>query len=74
MTLLGIKYPVEVAITPATRETASPSFKAKAMVMFPSVMAKAYITFVFSFDTFSRWPLTIDSLDCEVEVAYGSVE
>ncbi|KAF9568515.1 hypothetical protein CPC08DRAFT_625217 [Agrocybe pediades] len=70
---LAIKYPVEIVIdTPADKRL--PGFKAQAMVMFPSKKAKAYISFVFSFDTLSQWPISINSLDCQVDVAYGPID
>ncbi|PPQ73088.1 hypothetical protein CVT26_014738 [Gymnopilus dilepis] len=72
--LLSIKYPVEVILSPSSKESPSPSFVAKSMVMFPPVQSKAFISFKFSMDTFSQWPMAIDSLDCDVEVAYGSVD
>jgi kinetochore protein Spc7/SPC105 len=49
-------------------------FKAKAAVLFPDTKGKAVVSFVFDDETYSRWPLTIDSLKCEVEIAYGSIE
>ena len=44
------------------------------MVLFPSVMGKAFISFVFSLDTFRQWPTSIDALDCKVELGYGPLE
>jgi kinetochore protein Spc7/SPC105 len=72
--LLKIKYPVDIlASSPQSRDS-PPYFKAKAQVLFPSVQAKAFIYFHFSFNTLTQWPLSLGSLDCEVEVAYGPVE
>ncbi|KDR84860.1 hypothetical protein GALMADRAFT_233294 [Galerina marginata CBS 339.88] len=74
LTLLNIKYPVEISVCLPSRESPLPSFKAKTMVMFPSVKGKAFISFVFGFETLSQWPMSIKSLDCEVEVAYGPMD
>ena len=38
------------------------------------MMGKAFISFVFSFDTFHKWPTFIDTLDCKVDIAYGLLE
>lgn len=46
----------------------------KTMILFPSVEAKAFISFVFATETFSRWPASINMLACEVDVAYGPIE
>jgi kinetochore protein Spc7/SPC105 len=44
------------------------------MLMFPKAKGKALASFIFNLQTFSKWPLSIDSLDCEVQVAYGPLE
>jgi kinetochore protein Spc7/SPC105 len=55
--------------------TKEPSaFKAKVMVLFPTVKAKAFVSFVFTMNTISYWPMSIDSLQHDVEVAYGAIE
>ncbi|PPQ62802.1 hypothetical protein CVT24_000496 [Panaeolus cyanescens] len=72
LSLISVRYPVEILLPPTTSESL-PSFKARVMVMLPSCKGKAYISFTFNLDTFSRWPMSINSLDCEVEVAYGSI-
>jgi len=41
--------------------------------MIPSKKAKFFATFNFTPDIFSRWPLSIGLLTCDVEVAYGPV-
>ncbi|KAJ7225955.1 Spc7 kinetochore protein-domain-containing protein [Mycena pura] len=66
---LTIKYPVDVEILPPGQ-----GFRAKTTVMFRTVRAKAFIYFIFSLDTFSRWPMSIGFLRHEVEVAYGAIE
>jgi kinetochore protein Spc7/SPC105 len=65
---------MEIIVPQPSKEESGPSFEARAMVLFPSVMGKAFISFVFSFDTFRRWPTFIDTLDCKVDVAYGPLE
>ncbi|KAJ3567148.1 hypothetical protein NP233_g6546 [Leucocoprinus birnbaumii] len=68
--LLAIKYPVD--ILPMDCE-GSPGFKARTKVMIPSKKAKVFVTFNFTPEIFSRWPLSINSLNCEVAVQYGDV-
>ncbi|KAJ3860127.1 Spc7 kinetochore protein-domain-containing protein [Lentinula novae-zelandiae] len=68
---LSIKYPVTIE----PRETKRFSeFSARAMVLFPAKKAKAYISFVFDLDTFSRWPASIGSLRWEVRKGYGKID
>ena len=71
--LIAIKYPLFIEVTPPTLSVA-PSFKAIASVLYHDRMSKAFISFIFDQDTFSRWPTSIHSLKCNVEVAYGSIE
>jgi kinetochore protein Spc7/SPC105 len=66
---LTIKYPVEIEVLPSGQ-----GFRAKTIVMFPAAQAKAFIYFIFSPDTFSRWPTTIGFLRHDVEVVYGAIE
>ncbi|KAJ7462823.1 Spc7 kinetochore protein-domain-containing protein [Mycena galericulata] len=66
---LTIKYPVE--IEPLQTDQ---GFRAKTVVVFPAVKAKANIYFIFSTNTFSRWPVSIGFLRHEVEVAYGPID
>ncbi|KAF9015040.1 Spc7 kinetochore protein-domain-containing protein [Cyathus striatus] len=68
--LLNVKYPVEIMPISPSRA----GFRAKAMVMFSNVKGKAFISFIFAFDTLSRWPFSINSLGCEVDVAYGPID
>jgi kinetochore protein Spc7/SPC105 len=65
---------MEIIVPQPSRENSAPSFEVKTMVLFPSVMGKAFISFVFSFDTFRRWPMFINTLDCKVDIAYGPLE
>ncbi|GLB36475.1 putative spc7 kinetochore protein [Lyophyllum shimeji] len=71
--LLTLKYPVEIEIAQSARDE-PPSFKAKVMVLFPSVKGKALISFVFGTKTFCYWPVTIRLLRCEVEAVYGNID
>ncbi|KAF8168234.1 Spc7 kinetochore protein-domain-containing protein [Crassisporium funariophilum] len=73
LTLLNIKFPVEVVCPTLSRDKPA-SFKVKAMVMLPSVKGKAFVSFIFPFNAICQWPTSIDSLDCEVDVAYGPVD
>ena len=73
LVLLKIKYPVDILVSAPSGDS-PPYFKAKARVLFPSVQAKAFVYFIFSFDTLRQWPLSLGSLTCEVDVAYGPVE
>jgi hypothetical protein len=70
---LNIKYPLSIEIVTATEDRPS-GFRAKAIVLFPNLKAKALVSFIFDADTFSAWPISINSVRCEVEVAYGPIE
>ncbi|PFH50764.1 hypothetical protein AMATHDRAFT_3619 [Amanita thiersii Skay4041] len=72
--LLSIRYPVTIEIVQPSSEEGLPSFKAQVVVMFPSHRAKAVISFIFSTATFCFWPMTLDSLDCDVQVMYGPID
>ncbi|KZT06294.1 uncharacterized protein LAESUDRAFT_679813 [Laetiporus sulphureus 93-53] len=72
-TFLAVKYPLSVEVDPKT-EAGPPGLVAKATVLFPSARGKAAISFRFSEQTLSRWPLSIASLVTDVEVAYGRIE
>ncbi|KAF9535483.1 Spc7 kinetochore protein-domain-containing protein [Crepidotus variabilis] len=74
LTLLNVKYPVDIILPSSSKEITMPSFKAKTTVMFPSVQGKAFVSFKFSFDTITQWPLTLEALDCDVDVSYGSLD
>ena len=65
---------MEIIVHQPSRENSDPSFEVKTTVLYPSVMGKAFIFFVFSFDTFRRWPMFINTLDCKVDIAYGPLE
>ncbi|KAF9452580.1 hypothetical protein P691DRAFT_772204 [Macrolepiota fuliginosa MF-IS2] len=68
--LLTVKYPVEII---PVDSSGFPSFRAKTKVMIPTKKAKVFITFNFTPEVFPRWPLSINSLTCDVEVSYGPV-
>lgn len=72
LTFLRVKYPLVVEAVPA--DNTVPSLQASATVLFPAAKSKASITFLFDWDTYSRWPLSIGSLKCDVKVAYGGIE
>ena len=69
---LSVQYPLTAEIVPGNKST--PSFKVTVTVLLPSEKAKAFVTFVLDSKTYMSWPMTIDSLQCEVEIAYGNVE
>ncbi|KAG2149678.1 Spc7 kinetochore protein-domain-containing protein [Suillus cothurnatus] len=68
--LVAIKYPV--AVTHSGDDDSG--FTATVTVMFPSKKAKALISFIFDTRTFSSWPISIQSMQCDVKVAYGPVQ
>jgi kinetochore protein Spc7/SPC105 len=70
--LLLVKYPVEIEISGSLYEESC--FRAKVTVLFPAVKAKAFISFVFSTETFCHWPMNINLLQCHVDVVYGPVQ
>ncbi|GJE85895.1 Spc7 kinetochore protein-domain-containing protein [Phanerochaete sordida] len=72
LTFLRIRFPLEVEAVPV--DGAPPSLRASAMVMLPAAKSKASVSFVFDWGTYSRWPLSIRGLRCDVEIAYGSAE
>jgi len=71
--LLSVKYPVDIEVVQESQEEL-PSFKAKAMVLFPTLKAKALVSFAFNAETFCYWPFSIGGLTCDAEVIYGNVE
>ncbi|KIK98328.1 hypothetical protein PAXRUDRAFT_823971 [Paxillus rubicundulus Ve08.2h10] len=65
--LVAIKYPVSIEEKPS-------GFSATAIILFPSVKAKALISFIFDTPNFSSWPMLIHSTRCEIKVAYGPID
>ncbi|KAF6766101.1 Spc7 kinetochore protein-domain-containing protein [Ephemerocybe angulata] len=74
--LLNIKYPIAIDIgpMPAPDSGSLPTFQVRASVMFPKVAGKAIVSYIFNLQAFSQWPLSIDSLDCAVEISYGPLD
>ncbi|KAF5337355.1 hypothetical protein D9611_003088 [Ephemerocybe angulata] len=74
--LLNIKYPIDIDIgpMPAPDSGSLPTFQVRASVMFPKVAGKAIVSYIFNLQAFSQWPLSIDSLDCAVEISYGPLD
>ncbi|KAG2117939.1 Spc7 kinetochore protein-domain-containing protein [Suillus discolor] len=68
--LVAIKYPVSIT----HGEDDDSGFTATVTVMLPSKKAKALISFIFNTQTFSSWPISIRSMQCDVKVAYGPVQ
>ncbi|KAG2155502.1 Spc7 kinetochore protein-domain-containing protein [Suillus clintonianus] len=68
--LVAIKYPV--AINHGADDESG--FTATITVMLPSKKAKALISFIFDTRTFSSWPISIQSMQCDVKVAYGPIQ
>lgn len=71
---LSVKYPTEVRVVPGADASAPSILAVCATVLFLRLKAKAFITFSFPWETYSRWPMSIASLQCEVKVAYGRLE
>lgn len=67
-----MQYPLELQLLPG--DNGLPTFQVSAKVLFPSTKSKANIMFIFDSDTYSRWPLSIGLLKCDVKVAYGRAE
>ncbi|CDO75877.1 hypothetical protein BN946_scf184672.g10 [Trametes cinnabarina] len=72
LTFLGIKYPL--VVESIVDEKDQTYLQATATVMFPSAKGKAFISFLFDKETYSRWPLSVRSLKSDVQVAYGAIE
>lgn len=72
LAFLRIKYPLDVDAVPA--EGAPPTLRARATVLFPAVKSKVYVSYIFDWETYSRWPLSIRSIKWDVKVAYGAIE
>lgn len=68
--LVAIKYPITVT----HGEDDDSGFTATVTLMLPSKKAKALISFIFDTRTFSSWPMSIQSMQCDVKVAYGPIQ
>jgi len=71
--VLAVRYPVSVEAVEECGDT-TPGFKAVTSVLFSKFKAKAFVKFIFDADTFSNWPMSLASTQCEVEVAYGHLD
>ncbi|TCD62040.1 hypothetical protein EIP91_007535 [Steccherinum ochraceum] len=69
---LAIKYPVSVDLQ-ATQDNL-PTMIARATVLFPSAKAKAFVSFILDAQSYSSWPMSIQSLRADVQVSYGRVD
>jgi len=65
--LVSIKFPLSIEETPA-------GFSATATILFPNLKAKALISFILDTPIFSSWPVLIQSIRCDVKVAYGPID
>ncbi|TFY67740.1 hypothetical protein EVJ58_g1422 [Rhodofomes roseus] len=72
-TFLAIKCPLSVQAT-SSDGAGLPDLLAKATIMFPGANGKATVSFIFDRPTYSAWPLSIKSLNADVEVHYGRIE
>ncbi|KAI0961141.1 hypothetical protein AcV7_000323 [Taiwanofungus camphoratus] len=70
---LAVKYPLSVEAVQNTK-TASTELRARVTVLFPAMKGKAYISFILDLQTYSTWPISINSLRSEVEIAYGLID
>ena len=73
LTLVSAKYPLFIDILRSKQDDYT-GFKATASVIFPSLQAKALLSFILDMKTVSSWPRSIGLIKCEVEVAYGMIE
>ncbi|KAL0950761.1 hypothetical protein HGRIS_007529 [Hohenbuehelia grisea] len=72
--LLSVKYPVKMLFRSDAEGAVPGDLQARTMVIFPKAKAKAYISFVVPADVAASWPASIEGLQCDVEVAYGSIK
>lgn len=70
--LITVKYPVELNVIHEGNQ--STGFMATAIVLFKSVRAKAFVSFIFANDVFAKWPYSIKDVQVKVDVAYGKVD
>ncbi|RXW18933.1 hypothetical protein EST38_g6928 [Candolleomyces aberdarensis] len=71
--LLNVKYPIDIDVA-TSAPSSVPTFRVRATVLFPRVAGKAIVSYIFTLQTFCQWPLSIDSLDCAVDVSYGPLD
>ncbi|KAI5997489.1 Spc7 kinetochore protein-domain-containing protein [Pisolithus albus] len=65
--LVAIKFPITFRENPS-------GFSADVTILYPSVKAKAIISFIFDVATFSTWPLNIQSTKHDARVVYGPIQ
>ncbi|KAI5992545.1 Spc7 kinetochore protein-domain-containing protein [Pisolithus marmoratus] len=65
--LVAIKFPITFRETPS-------GFSADVTILYPSVKAKAIVSFIFDVANFSTWPLNIQSTKHDVRVVYGRIQ
>jgi hypothetical protein len=63
---LGVKYPLEIFGNDA-------GLTVNAEIMFHAYESKAVVSFRFDYETFSRWPVSIQSIQYSIDVAYGNL-
>ena len=69
---LSVKYPLTIQLLPT--DNGSSIFKATASVLFPAQKSKAFVSFILDSKAYSQWPMSIKSLQSDVEIAYGGIE
>ncbi|KAI0823087.1 Spc7 kinetochore protein-domain-containing protein [Trametes gibbosa] len=72
LAFLSIKYPL--AVESLVDEDGQSFLRATATAMFPRVAGKAFISFLWDRNTYSRWPLSVQGLKTDVKRAYGAIE
>ncbi|KAI6102374.1 Spc7 kinetochore protein-domain-containing protein [Pisolithus thermaeus] len=65
--LVAIKFPVTFRDIPS-------GFSADVTILYPSVKAKAVVSFIFDVANFSTWPLNIQSTKHDARVVYGPIQ
>lgn len=51
-----------------------PGFKVKVKIVLLYKKAKVFVTFNFTSDVFSKWPMSVNLLTSDVTAGYGPVE
>ncbi|KAI6095270.1 Spc7 kinetochore protein-domain-containing protein [Pisolithus thermaeus] len=64
--LVAIKFPITFREIPS-------GFSADVTILYPSVKAKAIVSFIFDVANFSTWPLNTQSTKHDVRVVYGPI-
>lgn len=74
LTFIAIKYPLDVTVASMDEEGSDEVLHMKTTILYKKAKAKVFMTFIMDMPTFTRWPLSIGSLQVDVQVAYGKVE